>query len=633
MTEQIKVGRLARDFGGAAPIEVRRQDGDRVSLSFPASSETPVERFFGTEVLSHKPGAVRMDRLTGGAAPLLFNHDWSDPVGMVEAARLEGGRLVVDARMFTTARAREVADMVEQGLRNVSIGYEIEEMTEDSKRGVYTATRWTPLEVSVVTVPADASVGVGRAGDNEPKAVRVVRAELNQEPVAPATFAKESTVDESKNAATGANVETRSAPRVEVVEDHGQRQSAMQIEQSRVTAIRNLCQANNIDQRTEVEWVRSGTQLEEVAQQILGIQVERQKENKRYASELGLSANEAKRYSLFRALRAQHFKTPESIREAAFEIECSREIGRKIKRGETSNILVPAELLTSPHGGMRRDMATTPGASGGYMVETQNMGFLGMLRNKNAVMMMGATTIALEGNAAFVRQTGSATIRWQAGEHTATTKSDQTLGQLSMTPKTAIAWTKVSEQLLRQSSPSAEQFVMNDLAQTLASGIDYAAINGTGGAMPLGILNTTGVTTSQDASSATYAKLLAFWSTARGSNAVLSNPGWLTNAAGAAVLLNKQRFTSTDTPLWVGSPEDGRVVDFRAVSTQQVQGNGLIFGSWGEVLVGEWGVLELSASNGGEEFESASVKIRAMWMVDVLVRYPQAFVVSSNLSA
>lgn len=630
MSDEIKIGRLARDMS-AAQIEVRKaDDGGRVTLSFPASSETPVERWFGTEVLSHDAKAVRMDRLKSGAAPLLFNHNWNDPVGTITAARLDGGRLLVDAEMFSTSRAQEVATMVGEGLRNVSIGYEIEEMTEDTKRQVYTATRWLPLEVSIVTVPADASVGIGRAQDDEAKPVRVVRAGADSQPAATAAaITKGAGMAPQEQAAAAVD------PKIQVTEDNSQRQSAMQIEQNRVEAIRNLCKANNIDQRTEASWVRDGAQLETVAREILGIQVARQTENKTYAASLGLSQREAQRYSMFRALRAQYYRSPEAVREAAFELECSREVARKIGRGETTSILVPADLLTSPHGGtpQRRDMTVVPGSSGGYMVETQNMGFIDLLRNKNAVMQMGATRVALEGNASFVRQTGGATIRWQAGENVATTASDQTLGQLTMTPKTAIAWTRVSEQLLRQSSPSAEQFVMNDLAQTLATGIDSAVINGTGGAQPLGVLNTTGVTTGQDAATVTYDKLLAFWSTARSSNAVLSNPGWLTTAAGARVLKGKQRFSGTDTPLWVGNPEDGSVIDFRAISTQQVPAGGLIFGSWGEIIIGEWGVLELAASNGGTEFESAAVKIRAVWMVDVLLRYPQAFVVSSNLSA
>ncbi len=163
--------------------------------------------------------------------------------------------------------------------------------------------------------------------------------------------------------------------------------------------------------------------------------------------------------------------------------------------------------------------------------------------------------------------------------------------------------------------------------------MDAAIINGAGGAQPLGIKNTTGVTTGQDASTATYAKILAFVTTAAGSNAIRANPGFVTNAAGAAILAQKARFSNTDTPLWTGNLMDGECVGFRAMSSEQLSSGNLIFGSWGEIIVGSWGVLELAMDNGGTRFNQAQVGIRAMWMVDVLLRYPQAFVVSTSLSA
>jgi HK97 family phage major capsid protein len=247
---------------------------------------------------------------------------------------------------------------------------------------------------------------------------------------------------------------------------------------------------------------------------------------------------------------------------------------------------------------------------------------------------MGARVLSgLQGNVTFPRQTGKVSVTWQAGEGTSVTAADQALGQLSMTPKTAIAITDVSEQLLAQASPSAEAFVMADLASDVAiDGVDYAVINGTGGSQPLGIKNTTGVTTGQDSASATYAKVLAFVSTAGTANAIRGNPGWVTNTAGAARLMQVQRFTSTDTPVWTGNMLNGNLVGFNAMSSEQLASGNLIFGSWDEVVIGEWGVLELSTDNGGTRFNQAQVGIRAMWMVDVLVRYPQAFVVSTNLS-
>jgi hypothetical protein len=68
------------------------------------------------------------------------------------------------------------------------------------------------------------------------------------------------------------------------------------------------------------------------------------------------------------------------------------------------------------------------------------------------------------------------------------------------------------------------------------------------------------------------------------------------------------------------------------MSSEQLASGNLIFGSWDELVIGEWGVLELATDTGGTRFNQAQVGIRAMWMVDVMLRYPQAFVVSTNLS-
>jgi HK97 family phage major capsid protein len=110
-----------------------------------------------------------------------------------------------------------------------------------------------------------------------------------------------------------------------------------------------------------------------------------------------------------------------------------------------------------------RAMATSPGSKGGYMVNVENMGFIDILRNRSVAMRMGCRQLqGLTGNVVFPRQTGKSTVTWQGGEGTSVTATDQTLGQLSMTPKTAIIVTDVSEQFLRQASPSAEAFVTAD---------------------------------------------------------------------------------------------------------------------------------------------------------------------------
>lgn len=602
-----------------------KEDKRTVEVAF--SSEVPVLRWYGKEILSHARGSVNMERLKSGRANVLVNHDPGDWVGVIEEARVDDdkvGRAVV--RFGNSPRANEVFRDVKDGiLASISVGYIRDEMklTTQGKdqEDEYTVTRWTPHEVSLVTVPADHTVGVGRAANPQPQ------------PAVSATT-KESIMTTEARAAATQTAEATAAAAAAVVNI-----SAVEAEKERRQAIINLCKANKIDPRVEARWIADGVPLTKIASEILDVLQERGRERPMVAAALGLSEDETKRYSLFRAIRALRFGgiKPQLMQEAAFEIECSRAVAKQLNRGDTSSMLIPSEVLQRPlsREAVTRAMATIPGSKGGYLVNVQNMGFIDILRNRSVAMAMGSRVLSgLQGNVTFPRQTGKVSVTWQAGEGTSITAADQALGQLSMTPKTCIAITDVSEQLLAQASPSAEAFVMADLASDVAiDGVDAAVINGIGGAQPLGIKNTTGVTTGQDAAAATYAKILAFVSTAGGANAIRGNPGWVTNTAGAAVLMQKQRFSSTDTPLWEGNMLNGSVVGFNAMSSEQLASANLIFGSWDEVVIGEWGVLELSTDNGGTRFNTAQVGIRAMWMVDVLLRYPQAFVVSTNLGA
>jgi len=606
-------------------------------IAFSAASDYPVERWYGVEILDMSKGAMRSDRLRSGSVPLLFNHNMDQPIGMVDAkGGTDGKRLNLEADFFPgDPEAAVTENRVANGLRNVSIRYRVhsvEEVMTGADAGKTFIRDWEILEASIVTIPADPTVGVGRAVSDEEFEVRVMRAAeqvkapsgAEKNPATPVVITVESRKMDEQIIAPGGNGEKPIG--------------AVEAEKERREAIINLCKSNRIDNRVQGRWIEQGTPLTAVAKEILDVMEERGKLAPVAASEVGLSRKDTQQYSLFRAIRALRFGSsdPKYMDAAKFEIECSRQVAKQIGREGSTGILVPGEVLVRSLGdAATRAMAVSPGAKGGYMVSVENAGFIDILRNRSVAMRMGARQLSgLTGNVMFPRQTGKPTVTWQAGEGVSVTAADQTLGQLSMTPKTCIAITDVSEQLLRQSSPSAEAFVMADLAADVAiDGVDAAVINGTGGAQPLGIKNTTGITSGQDSATCTYAKLLAFPVAAGGANAIRGNPGWVTNIAGAAVLMQKQRFTSTDTPVWVGNLLDGSLVGFNAMSSEQLASGNLIFGSWDELVIGDWGVLELSTDNGGTRFNQAQVGIRAMWMVDVMLRYPQAFVVSTNLSA
>ena len=126
------------------------------------SSEAPVERYPGEiEVLSHDPGAVDLTRARDGL-PLLFGHDHQQPVGIIEMVRLESKRLVGRLRFGAGQRAQEIFADVKSGiLKNISIGYR--NIDFETIPGGTRITKWELFEASIVSVPADQTVGIGRS--------------------------------------------------------------------------------------------------------------------------------------------------------------------------------------------------------------------------------------------------------------------------------------------------------------------------------------------------------------------------------------------------------------------------------------------------------------------------------------
>lgn len=140
------------------------EESRTVELAF--SSETPVERYFGYEVLDHARGSIRLERISK-AAPLLLQHDPDRQIGVIEQVRIDGdkiGRAVV--RFSRSQLGEEIFRDVLDGIReNVSVGYWIHDAVSDGERDgipIMRVTDWEPMEVSIVSIPADSSVGVGR---------------------------------------------------------------------------------------------------------------------------------------------------------------------------------------------------------------------------------------------------------------------------------------------------------------------------------------------------------------------------------------------------------------------------------------------------------------------------------------
>ena len=602
----------------AESIQVR-EEGGVTTLTFSLSSETPVERWFGKEILSHEAGAIRMDRIKRGAMPLLFNHNFDDPIGMIDAGRIENKRLIVDAHLFDTARAKEVRAMISGGLRNASTGYRLHVVEEDKDEDTYTARDWEPHEASIVTVPADFSIGVGRSLGQELE-VRMLRASPSLVvSTQSAQAAKGAVMTDQVTAAAGANAERS----VNIMEGNN---SAQETERGRIAGINNLCKSFKLEESYRAEAVSNGTSLEKVTEEIYSFVQMREANNPKVPSKIGISEREAKQFSFARALMAA---STGKWTDAGFEMECSRAIYQKTgKPIEPNKFYVPYEVQEA-----RRDLTVATASAGGYLVATQNVSFIELLRNRTVAFRLGAQRLpGLVGSVTIPKQTAAATPVWLANEASTVTESAQTFGQLALTPKTVGAYIEISRQLLLQSQPAAEQIAMSDVANVASIAVDLSVLSGSGASgQPTGITNTGSIGAFTGTSLASPGVLDAM-SDVAAANVNPVAPGYVTTAAVAALLMARPELPTTGTTrLWTGSMWDGALFGTRAMSSAQMASATMIFGDWDKVVVGEWGTLEIE-TNPYANFQAGIIGIRALITIDVGVRYAGAFSLASSIT-
>lgn len=605
-------------------------DAKKRTVRLSISSETPVDRWFGTEILDHDAGSVRLGRMNDGAN-VLFNHRSDDVVGVVEKAWVEDKRLHAEIRIARTARGEEISTLIEDGiLRNVSIGYRIHEITENVKKEEYRATDWEPYELSLVSIPADPTVGIGRSHDASLEREVIVHRNAEQESaVQPPRGTSERSLE-----MTTVKVESN-APAGETAESKAANLSAVEVEAKRKQAIRNLCKANKIDERTQEQWIASGADMHEVAEGILQVMVERGKDQKTSLARLDLSRNDLQKYSLMRALRAAQNK---SWDKAGFELECNKAISQRMNRlpRAESSFFVPLDVLMAdiPVTG-KRDM-TVAGVSGSnYLVATENQAgsFIDLLRNTSVALRMGVTRLAgLQGNVTIPKMSAGNTAYWLADENTQITESQPTIGQLALSPKNVAALTELSHQLMQQSSPDAEALVLSSIARDIALAVDVGVLRGSGNSgQPTGIVNT-GSIGSVTGTSLAAAGVLGFQSDVAEANALMPGCGYVTTPAVAALLMARPELPSTGTErLWRGNMMQGSLFDFPAMSSAQMAAATMLFGWWPSVILAEWGVLELM-TNPFSDFTRGLTAVRGWYTCDVGVRYPGGFSYASSIT-
>lgn len=624
-----------------------------VPLAF--SSEEPYERWFGIEILGHAPGECDLSWLKGGTAQVLSEHDTRQPIGIVASAAIGSdrtGRAVVRFGKSELAE-REFRDVLDGIRANVSVGYEVLEFTlTGEKEGVktYRATKWRPLEISLVSIPADMTVGVGRAdAEREPQDVPIKTQEddmfLTRNAGDPAPAAPNPAPVPAAPAATPRAPDTA---------------ALLQAERERIRQITELGARHNRRDLAD-KAVADGLTLD----QFKGVMLDAIPAGTRLytpPTEIGMSPREARSFNLARAIIAHAYPQDAGIRAiAGLELAACQAVREKMEKlgRAPRGFFVPmdaqdqvAEADRGRLAGareifralMQRDLTVGTPTAGGNLVGTDFLAgsFIDLLRNRMLVATMGATMLpGLVGNVAIPKQTAAATGAWVA-ENAAPSEGAQTFGQLTLSPKTASAFVDFSRQLLLQSAPAIDQLVRADLMAVLALMVDLAALHGSGsGNQPTGIAATAGIGSvagGTNGAAPTWAHIVDLETQVAVANADVGAVGYLTNAKVRGKLKTTEKAASTAQFVWgdnQAQPGMGMLNGYKAGVSNQVSStltkgtasgicSAIFFGNWSDLVVGEWGILDI-LTDPYTGSSAGTVRVTAFQSIDIGVRRATSF--------
>jgi HK97 family phage major capsid protein len=343
-------------------------------------------------------------------------------------------------------------------------------------------------------------------------------------------------------------------------------------------------------------------------------------------SEIGLNEKEIRQYSVVKLLNYLVNPNKQSRDAALLEVEASEAV--EAKRGlSPQGIYLPPEIEGRHITRAKRDLNVTTGSAGGHAVSTDLMpGIIELLRNRLALRQAGATIVdGLVGDVAFPKQTAAGTAYWISTEGGAPTEGQQTLGQITMTPKTIGAFTDYTRNLRLQSSVDVEAFVRNDLAQILAIGIDLAGLYGSGASgQPTGLDNTTNVgSVAHSTNNApTWAEIVEMRSAVNQDNADVGSVASITDSTMVGTLMSTTKDSGSGQ--FIVGDAGNMLMGRPLIESNQVTDGDIWYGVWSQLIMGMWGNLDLmvdpyTASSTG------TTRIIALQSVDFGVRYAEAF--------
>ena len=601
--EMERFDRSMLDFRAASGEREMMDDDDRrVRMSL--SSEEPVQRDFGNEVLEHSEKAIDLSRANSGNMPLLLDHDLTKQIGIVERAYLDQSdrKLRAVVRFGKSALAREVYDDVKDGIRsNVSIGYQIKNMV--NRDGAVVADSWMPYEASIVSVPADNNVGVNRTLETKPS----ILVKEN----------KMSDIDtnEIREAATEAakrDFQKNAGEILKLAEKHNRRDLANDA----------ISQGMTVAQFRGVllDAIGEGKPLEQPAHKV------------------DLSEKEQREYSFMSAVRGIVNGSGLRGLEAEINDEIAKNVGRAAR-----GFYAPESFWAG-----KRDLSVGTDSAGGFLRPTDHLAdqFVDALRARLVFSELGARFMTgLTGDVAIPKLATGVSAGFVA-ENGATSEVNAVFSQITMSPKSLGAFTDISRHLMIQSDPSVEQIVRDDLLNAIAQKVEDVAIEGGASNEPTGITGTSGigsVAIGTNGGDLTWQAITDLVKEVEVDNAAINGNtlAYLTNPKVKSHMASTPKVASTDSVMLLEAPYNN-VYGYNLAVTNNVPSDltkgtlstasALIYGDFSQLMIGLFSTPDvlIDPYTAGS---SGAVRIRVMQEIDVAVRHAQSFAACLDIDA
>ena len=591
-------------------------DADLRTVEMGVSSEEPVYRqqFGRNEVLDHSPDSIDMGFMQSKTAPLLLGHDPDDQIEVIESFYLDESnrRTKAVARFSQSEKATEIfRDVVDGIRRNISVGYTVQQHQRDTVGGedVQRVTRWTPLEASIVAIPADQStlVGVGRSQ------TETIDAYNDVQPIETESHPEEVRITMEENYTRDTESLERDAfARGREQADERSIEIANLGEQFEQTAMAN-------------EAIRTGVSVTDFKSRLL--EAQRNQVHVVQDDDIGLTNKETRKFSLTRWSNAQANPNDRRLQElAAFEREAvTAATEQRVYGGEGSQM--PGEVYRS---WAQRDINTSDDA-GAIGTEFLANGFIDALRARSSVLQAGATVLdGLNADVKIPKATSASSAGWVSSEGGNTSESEMVFSSITLSPKTAGVFTEVTGQMMAQGTGAGaigiENIIRNDILSSTTLLVDSSATGGTGSSgQPTGLNGTTGVNSESlaTANTLTFADAVNMESLSLADNAVFGNAGYLLTST--QVGLAKQTVKESGQASYV--MEDGFINGHRVYISNNTGPAGTAYFSvdWSQLIVAYFGAGPSLLVDPYTGSASGTVRIRVIMYADIGVRVPQAF--------